>query len=584
MDTVDQQTQFTQPRLTQKFSGAHLRSSQHRKIEPWSKEKFDLDSPWLIRHRPGRIAKYFVSFAIVWVATGIQFLIWPLVNPAPYILYYPAVILAALIGDGWFALALSAVVAEYYFNPPYFEIDPTWPAGYTRMVVFVVSGTVIISLTKLAKMAQSRLFAERERSLAFAEQQYALAEISRAAVTAETLQDVYDTVVTRVSTVLKAEIAKILELKMATNTLLVRACAGCDQGVTGKHELPANRDTHAGYTLFADEPVISRDYRQEKRFAKATLLHTGPVRSGMAIPIDGHTLPYGVLIVHCSVVRDYTDDEKNFLSAVSDAIANTIDRRIAEESLRRSEEQLKRVNAELATAYNRLTGDAAELSRSNKELTRFAAIAAHDLKSPINSVAQFADLLREEYGPSLDLTAQEYFGFIENATGRMRRLIDRLLAYSRVGAKSEPFQEIDCNTLFDNVEADLKSEIKATHAVITSMQLPIVKGDEGELQQLFQNLIANALKFRGKDWPKIHVECVREGPVWRFSVSDNGIGIRAEDAKHIFEPFKRVHSGQYEGSGLGLAIAHRIVEHHGGKIWMDSEPGKGSTFYFTLPA
>ena len=558
--------------------------NQTRSSRPRFKQKHENEAPWLIRRNPGRISKYFVSLAIVTISTGLQMLVWPYVNPAPYILFYPAVILAALIGDGWFALALSAATAEYFFNEPYYDLEPSWPAGYVRIAVFLASGSVIISLTKLAKMAQSKLFAERERSLAFAEQQHALAEIGRAAVTGETLQDVYDTVVTRVSAVLNAEIAKILELKMATNSLLVRACAGCDEGVTGKHELPATRDTHAGYTLFADEAVITRDYSEEKRFSKPTLLHTGPVCSGMAVPIDGHTLPYGVLIVHSSRVRDYTEDERNFLSAVADAIANTIDRRVAEENLRKSEEQLKRVNAELAQANSRLAGDAAELSRSNKELTRFAAIAAHDLKSPINSVAQFADLLRYEYGESLDVTAQEYFGFIENATGRMRNLIDRLLAYSRVGARSEPFKEIDCNELLSTVKQDLRSAIDSSRAEITSSRLPVVKGDEGELQQLFQNLIANALKFRGNDWPRIHVEAVREGPMWMFSIRDNGIGIRKEDALHIFEPFKRMHSGKYEGSGLGLAIAHRIVEHHGGKIWMDSAPGHGSTFYFTLPA
>jgi PAS domain S-box-containing protein len=241
------------------------------------------------------------------------------------------------------------------------------------------------------------------------------------------------------------------------------------------------------------------------------------------------------------------------------------------------EKQRKR--AEEALAHR-----AAELARSNAELEQFAYVASHDLQEPLRMVASFTQLLAKRYQDKLDADGREFIAYAVDGATRMQNLIAELLNYSRVGTRGKPFQPVNCDAILDRVLAGLKLAINESDAVVRHDPLPTVMGDSLQLDQLFQNLLANAMKFHSETPPLIHVSAEHTGNAWKFSVRDNGIGIAPEYAERIFMIFQRLHSkGEYPGSGIGLAICKKIVERHGGRIWVNSEPGSGATFFFTIP-
>jgi PAS domain S-box-containing protein len=225
------------------------------------------------------------------------------------------------------------------------------------------------------------------------------------------------------------------------------------------------------------------------------------------------------------------------------------------------------------------------LARSNKDLEQFAYVVSHDLQEPLRQVTGFVQLLARRYGDSLDPEAQEYMSFIEDGATRMRGLILDLLAYSRVTSAGQNIAPTDAGKALATAIQNLAGSINETGAVITSDALPVINADPVQLAQVFQNLIGNAIKFRGDKTPEIHVGVRQEKKIWLFSVSDNGIGFSSEFADKIFQLFQRLHTrDRYAGTGIGLSICKRVIERHGGKIWAKSTPGEGSTFYFTLPA
>jgi PAS domain S-box-containing protein len=226
-----------------------------------------------------------------------------------------------------------------------------------------------------------------------------------------------------------------------------------------------------------------------------------------------------------------------------------------------------------------------ELARSNRDLEQFAYVASHDLQEPLRMVTNYVQLLAQRYKGKLDSDAHDFIGFAVDGAIRMWKLINDLLLYSRVGMRGKGLESTDCETVLNQSLNNLKVAIEENGAVVTHDPLPTVMADHLQLGQLFQNLIGNAIKFRGNEPPRIHVSAGRKGNVWTFSVRDNGIGIAPEYAQRIFVIFQRLHGrNEYDGTGIGLAICKRIVERHGGRIWAESEVGKGATFYFTLPA
>ena len=233
-----------------------------------------------------------------------------------------------------------------------------------------------------------------------------------------------------------------------------------------------------------------------------------------------------------------------------------------------------------------LQEQAAELTRSNAELEQFAYIASHDLQEPLRVISGYVNLLEERYGDRIDHDGREFIEYTVDAVHRMRNLINDLLEYSRVESDGNPFEQVDCNSALSDALADLGVSIEETSAEVTHDQLPEFEGDPVQISQLLENLIANAIKFRKDDEaPRIHVSCQRNDSNWHLTVSDNGIGIRPRYQDRIFGMFKRAHKrSKYPGTGIGLAMCSKIVERHGGTIWVESEVGEGSTFHFTIPS
>jgi PAS domain S-box-containing protein len=237
-------------------------------------------------------------------------------------------------------------------------------------------------------------------------------------------------------------------------------------------------------------------------------------------------------------------------------------------------------------AEQALARQAEELERSNKELEQFAYIASHDLQEPLRMVSSYTGLLAEDLGDRLDKTAARHLHYARDGAVRMQQLVNDLLRFSRVSRGADGDRErVDCDRLVEAVTADLQEAIARAGATVTHGRLPTVIGVRTELRQLFANLIGNAVKFHGSQPVRVHVSAEHSDATWRFAVTDNGIGIDPAQAERIFEVFKRLHArGRYPGTGIGLAICKKVVEHHGGRIWVESTPGAGATFRFTLPA
>lgn len=250
--------------------------------------------------------------------------------------------------------------------------------------------------------------------------------------------------------------------------------------------------------------------------------------------------------------------------------------------LQKAEAQIRALNAELEERVRERT---AELSRSNEELRQFAYAASHDLKEPMRTIASYTQLLTQRLGSDLDNDSREFVGFVIDAVKRMDTLLGDLLTYSQhLGAKPTVFQSVNAEVVLTGVLMNLQAAIKEANATVTRGPLPAeIASDFAQLSQIFQNLVGNALKYRGDRPPEIHIWACETEDSWEFHVRDNGMGIEEAYREQIFGIFKRLHGREYPGTGMGLAICKKIVERHGGRIWVESEPGSGSTFSFSIP-
>ncbi len=261
------------------------------------------------------------------------------------------------------------------------------------------------------------------------------------------------------------------------------------------------------------------------------------------------------------------------------------------EELARQNEELRLVQQELELRLHELRraqGDLdkkmLELKSANEELQRFAYVASHDLQEPLRMISSYLQLLERRYKNRLDQDADEFIDFAVNGAKRLQKMIESLLEYSRVETRGEPFKEFSSDEALDDALDNLEVAIAENDAVITRQKLPMVLGDAGQISRVFQNLISNSLRFRSKERPKIQISASRQNGEWLFSVRDNGIGIDPQYHDKIFVIFQRLHGHDYPGTGIGLSISKRIIERHGGRIYMESAPGKGSIFHFTLPS
>jgi PAS domain S-box-containing protein len=271
---------------------------------------------------------------------------------------------------------------------------------------------------------------------------------------------------------------------------------------------------------------------------------------------DGSRVP---IEVTAFLVRD-TDNKPRGLAAF---VKDITERRQAQESLQQT---------------------IADLQRSNSELEEFAYVASHDLQEPLRAVGGCVQVLQRRYGDKLDNRADELISHAVEGASRMQNLINDLLAYSRVGTRGKSFEQVDCNRIVADVLRSLQISIRESGAQVHVEELPTLLADGGQLTQVFQNLLANAIKFRGQETPQIAIDARQMDDDWLFAVRDNGIGIEPQYFERIFVMFQRLHTRtEYSGTGIGLAICKKIVERHGGRIWIESAKDRGTTFYFTLP-
>jgi PAS domain S-box-containing protein len=318
-----------------------------------------------------------------------------------------------------------------------------------------------------------------------------------------------------------------------------------------------------GYTAaeMIGQPIwklnVGEDIVREQVLAKlAGTLPAGKELERIYRRKDGTTFPV--------LIEDrYILDEKGQIKGIRCTIQDITERKRAEDKLKQREE---------------------DLARSNKELEQFAYAASHDLQEPLRMVKSYVQLLARRYKGKLTSEADEFIEFALDGATRMQRLINDLLTYSRVGTRGKKFELTNCEKILEQVLSNLEVLIEEDNAVVNFDPLPTLMADQVQLGQLFQNLIVNAIKFHGSEAPRVRISAKQENDEWVFSISDNGIGIALEHTDRIFIIFQRLHSREeYPGTGIGLAICKKIVERHGGHIWVESEPGKGATFYFTIP-
>jgi signal transduction histidine kinase len=287
-----------------------------------------------------------------------------------------------------------------------------------------------------------------------------------------------------------------------------------------------------------------------------------------------------ILSIALSMLVSYIASRRNRDEAELRATNDQLERHVQERTA-----DLSRANVDLRALADELGRSNARLQQTNEELERFAYIASHDLQEPLRTMSAYTQLLKRRYGGKIDADADEMLDFIVIGSRRMQELVVAVMDFSRSSSHVPEFNAVDATSAMAVAKAALKTPIAEQRACIIAEELPVVYCDAMHLSRVFQNLISNALRFRGEAPPVVRVAAGRDGNFWRFSVSDNGVGIAPEHKDRVFELFQRLHSWtKIPGAGIGLAVCKRIVEHHGGRIWVESEVGRGATFHFTVPA
>ncbi|WP_135304225.1 ATP-binding protein [Haloarcula amylovorans] len=321
----------------------------------------------------------------------------------------------------------------------------------------------------------------------------------------------------------------------------------------------------SGKELAESDPMafIAEEHREEAFESLASVLTEGHTTGEYdLVSVDGEHTPCEFVV---SLVTE--NGEPRYICGIARDISD----------LRQKQAELERKQAELDQVVD-------ELERSNAELEQFAYVASHDMKEPLRMVRNYLQLLEHRYSDELDEDATEFIGFAVDGARRLQGMIDQLLTYSRIDREGDPFRTVDCESVLATVQRNLEVAIEEAGADVESEPLPVVTGDSDQLVQLFQNLVSNAIKYN-EEAPHIYVDATREGDVWQFTVEDDGIGIPEDQVDQVFDAFYGDASGvdEADSTGIGLAICDRIVQRHGGDIWVESTVGEGTAFHFTLP-
>nr|WP_235019814.1 PAS domain S-box protein [Natrialba sp. INN-245] len=442
-----------------------------------------------------------------------------------------------------------------------YRSDDTSMTVESRFDLFEVSG----EMGRVGVVRDISERKERERTLEqWARQQRVVSDLGQLALETDDVDELMHEASRQVASVLGTEYCKVLDLDAENDQLVLRQGVGWTDGLVGEATVSAvEGDSRAAYTLTTDHPVVVENFETESRFSGPDLLRTHDVHSGISVVIGSFDEPWGILGTHDTTPREFTDEDVNFVRSVANVLAEAIERRQYQE---------------------RLEALVTDLEKSNERLEQFAYAASHDLQEPLRMVSSYLQLIERRYDETLDEDGREFLAYAVDGADRMRKMIDGLLEYSRVETQGGEFEPVDLESIVDNVRTDLQVKIENHDAEITVDELPRVEGDEEQLWQVFQNLLSNAIEYSGDEPPQIHVTAERSGSEWTVSVADDGIGIEPDRQERIFEVFRRLHGpDEYSGTGIGLALCQRIVERHGGDIWVDSTPGEGATFSFTLP-
>ena len=329
--------------------------------------------------------------------------------------------------------------------------------------------------------------------------------------------------------------------------------------------------TRAPARMTRDELYDHPDFKRFSELKNAHGLEHPPLPGWLAVPVlrrDGGLI--GVVQLSDKFEGEFDQADEDQLVQLAKFYTATFELQYVYEDLRR-----------LTGALRQATR---ELQRSNAELEQFAYVASHDLQEPLRMVTSYLQLLERRYKANLDQDASDFIAFAVDGAARMQTLIQDLLTYSRVGTRGASFEPTDCPAVLEQVLQNLEVAIDESGAEVSSGPLPTLSADASQLAQLLQNLIGNAIKFRGDSPPRIQVGAEPRSDHWLFSVRDNGIGIDPQYSERIFQVFQRLHGiGQYPGTGIGLAVCKKIVERHHGAIWVESQPDAGATFFFTIP-
>jgi PAS domain S-box-containing protein len=441
----------------------------------------------------------------------------------------------------------KSVVVEDYFAP--------WDRWFEASVFPLREGISVytrdVTVRKRAELLRERLAAHAALR----------ADVSAALASERDVRGMLLRVCDAIVRHLGAAFARVWTLDDAGKTLLLQASAGIYTHIDGAHAAVPVGAFKIGLIAAERQPHLTNDVLNDPRVGNPEWARREGMVSfaGYPLLVDGRVVGVMALFARAPL----PDETLHALSGIADALAQGLVRRRTELELEQRVE---------------------ELARSNTELEQFAYVASHDLQEPLRMVASYNQLLARRYKGKLDSDADEFIGYTVEGVSRMQRLINDLLAYSRVGTRGRDFGEVDLDRVLAATLRDLERALADEGAVVTHDALPKVVGDEGQLGQVLQNLISNALKFHGPAAPRIHVGVRQDPDAYVVSVKDNGIGIEPEYFDRIFIIFQRLHPREkYPGTGIGLAICKKIVDRHGGRIWVESSLGEGSTVFFSLP-